>query len=348
MDRRNFLKTSSAAAASLGALAAASGAAVAVPEAAREPVRLAMQVPWRARVGGFADDALRLARHIEARSGGGLIITLAYEVDGAVAFRGGAAMRIAPVANRVAQHAGFAYFAGLPGAAALDADGLDRWLQAGGGLELWQGLAAEQGFVPFLAGQCGAKPVLWSRRPITTVGDFEGLRVFARGLAAEVARGLGAEVVSVREQDAEALVTSGAVDAVEWGSLAHAHALGLPQRYPFGLQGALHRFGPTLALEIPSGVWRALGAPLRAEIAAATAAEFRGSVDEARLIDGAGLAAVQERSGGRIAAADGVLQEALDRVAATVVAHAAGRDRQAARIDQSYWQALAGSRSAAV
>ena len=38
---------------------------MAVPEAAREPVRLAMQVPWRARSGGFADDALRLARLVE-------------------------------------------------------------------------------------------------------------------------------------------------------------------------------------------------------------------------------------------------------------------------------------------
>ncbi len=346
MDRRDFLKSTGAAAAALAASASQvhagsetsskSGDPLAAPAGFAKTRELILAMPWQPAIAGYADDALRLARRIETMSEDALRIEL-------VSFAGQAppqdALRLVPLQSRVADHPGFAYIGGLPGATALAANDLMGWLRDAGGQELWDGLALGQDVKALLAGHSGAEMAVWSRHPIDTVQAMAGVRIFARGLASDVARALGAEPVAISEAEAERDVLAldhRHADAAEWGSLAQADAIGLARTLPHAVMGLLTPHGAATALEIPLPVWRTFSGLERSVLAAATAAEYLASVDQERAARGLIERAIEARHGIALARPSAEVSAARDRVASAVVAHAAGFDATAARIDRSY------------
>lgn len=338
MHRRDFLKSTGGAAAAAATVGVAARAgldiepALAAPAVSHAPRTLTLAMPWAGNTSGYADDALRLARRIETACDGAVRIEL---VDGADD-RAGTAMTIAPVNAHVAHHPAFAFFAGLPGETGLEAADLDGWLIAGGGQELWDALASDIGVKPLLAGHSGSDPVLWSRTPIAMIDDFAGRRIFARGLAADVVRGLGGLPVVLDEAAAERGLAAGEIDAAEWGGLVHASAIGLPRAMPFGLAGAFGPASSALSLDIRLDVWERLGGAERTAIAAAASAELRAVLAEDRAARGMIEGAVKARFGAVITRPSSALRAAIDCVAAAIVAHAAGYDADAQRINTSY------------
>ncbi len=274
MDRRDFLRSTGG----LTALATGCASAI-VPAAATESnaasgrqLTCSFASPWAAHHAGFADDAHRLARRIEAATDGALALDL----------RSGSFDRadfsIRPVQSEVLLHPAFAFFGGLPGYDVLTPRELDAWLSTGGGQELWDDLAAPHGFKPLLAGHTGPDPVLWSRKPISKSVDLAGQRVVARGLDAEIVRALGAMPVIADETALEAALTAPDTTAVVWGSLVHASASGIPAHFPHGLSGALGCAGGALALEIDLAVWNELTNAQKTAIAAVANSEFCASI----------------------------------------------------------------------
>ena len=336
MDRRDFLKSTGGVAAAAAGVATGAGLqaerAIAAPAVSSGLRTLTLATPWANSTAGYADEALRLARRIETVCDGALRVDLVTssgpeaETD----------MCLALVHRHTAHHPAFSFFAGLPGETALAASELDGWLIAGGGQELWDEIAASLGIKPLLAGHAGAEPVLWSRRPVASLDDLSQLRLFTRGLNADVARGLGAVPVALDETSVELAVATGDLDAVEWGSLVHASALAIPAYLPFGLKGAFGAAGSVLALDIKLGVWERLSGTERSALAAAASAEFRATLAEdcaaRQMIEGA----VRTRFGAAIERPTPELCAATERVAATIVAHAAGYDARAAQINASY------------
>jgi len=335
MHRRDFLRSTGGAAAlatgiATGTAIAATPAIAAAPALARAPRRLTLALPWPANVAGYADDGLRLARRIEAACDGDLLIEIRHgDVDRADLMFG-------PAQARVALHPAFAYFAGLPGDTAFAAAELDGWLMAGGGQELWDRLAAPHGFKPLLAGHTGPEPVLWSRTPIRTPEDVAGTRIWVRGLAADVVRGLGGLAVAPDDTRAEDMPATGDVDAMEWGSLVHASAIGLPSRLPFGLAGAFGGAGSALSLDVDLAVWERMSPARQMAVAAAASAEFRAGVADIRATQAAVEDAVRARFGATIARPSLDFRAAVGRIAAAVVAHAAAFDAEAALVDTSH------------
>ncbi|MGE0022544.1 MAG: hypothetical protein AB7S70_02810 [Hyphomicrobium sp.] len=334
MDRREFLVTSGGA-----AVAATSGAACAQAEAA-PPVQgtagtvLRLSMPWADTPQGPADSVRRLARRFEAMTGGRTRIEIVASEsvpDSDADLMHGSAHDFAP------HHPAFCYFAGLPGSAGLAPQDLAHWMAIGGGQMLWDDLAGEAGWKPFLAGHMGDAPPLWSREPVRDLGDLAGRRIAAPGLGADVARALGAEALAVAEpRAAAALLAEGTLDAAEAGDLATSLATGVARAARHATGAGLNGHGTALALSVKLAVWERMADTDKTALAAAAAEEYQIALGEGRAHAAVARSVLEGSLGIAFAAWPADVAEALERVAEATIAHVAGRDATAARIDHSY------------
>ena len=140
MHRRDFLRTSSLAAAVLGAKAASAAPGLGAPAILNKTLELTFASPWKAASGGYPDQAYGFARRLEQTLGGRLKLHLETRPQSAIEAVGSGAsdLYFGPEHANVAHHPAFGYFAGLPGNAAADSAAFEAWLVAGGGLcRLW-------------------------------------------------------------------------------------------------------------------------------------------------------------------------------------------------------------------
>ncbi len=338
MDRREFLITSSGA-----AVAATSPTVVqaedpaptpspAAPHYSGQAVRLRLAMPWADTPQGPADAVHGLARRFETMTGGRYRIEIVQgrgaEPDADLVH--GSAHDFASL------HPAFVYFAGLPGSTGLGAGDLTHWIAIGGGQMLWDDLAGRHGWKPLLAGHSGDAPPLWSREPITGLQDLAGRRVAAPGLGADVARALGAEAHgTLAPHEAAAALADGSVFAAETGGLLASLAAGIPRVARHATGQGLNGRGTALALSVRLPVWERLAEADQAILAAAAAETFQLSLAEARVHAGV-TRRVLDTLGVTFAPWPADVAEALDRVAEATIAHVAGRDETALRIDQGY------------
>lgn len=334
MDRREFLITSGGA-----AVAAASPAVVQAGEAGPAPrirpdaTPLTLAMPWADAPQGPADSTRRLARRIEALTGGRYRIEILAADSGPDS---AADLVHGPALDLVSLDPAFAYFAGLPGSSGLGAQDLAHWIAVGGGQMLWDELAGRHGWKPLLAGHSGDAPPLWSREPITGLGDLAGRRIAAPGLGADVARGLGADACEGLTHQAAAALADGSVQAVEAGDLPTSLAAGLPEVARYATGQGLNGRGSAHMLRVRLPVWERLPEADRAILAAAAAEAYQLSLAEARAHAGLARRVLETRFGVQFAPWPADVAEAIERVAEATIAHVAGRDATAARIDQSY------------
>jgi len=336
MDRREFLISSG------GAAVAAASPATAQAETTPDPttttseggklVRLSM--PWADAPHGPADSTRRLARRIEVMTGGRYRV----EIQAAGDRTPGDADLVHGSAHDYAHlHPAFAYFAGLPGSGGLAPQDLAHWIAVAGGQMLWDDLAGRHGWKPLLAGHSGDAPPLWSRQPINGLGDLAGQRVAAPGLAADVARALGAEAHEALASDAAAAaLAEGAAHAAEVGGLMTSLASGIAAFGSHATGEGLNGHGTALSLNVRLSLWERLPEADKAIFAAAATEEFQVSLAEQRAHDGMARRVLAGANGVRFAPWPADVAEALHRVAEATIAHVAGRDDLALRIDQSY------------
>jgi len=331
MDRREFLVTSGGA-----AVAATSGTACAQAEphiqsTASTVLRLSMS--WADTPQGPADSVRRLARRFETMTGGRTRIEVAASGSGPDS---DADLVHGSAHDFAARHPAFCYFAGLPGSAGLAPHDLAHWITIGGGQMLWDELAGDAGWKPFLAGHMGDAPPLWSREPVRDLGDLAGRRIAAPGLGADVARALGAEATAAAEPRVAALLAEGTLDAAEAGDLATSLATGVARAARHATGTGLNGHGTALALSVKLAVWERMSDADKAALAAATAEEYQLALGEGRAHAAVARRVLEGSLGITFAPWPADAAEALERVAEATVAHVAGRDATAARIDQSY------------
>jgi TRAP-type mannitol/chloroaromatic compound transport system substrate-binding protein len=336
MDRREFLITTSGAAV-VASTAATTVAGATEPEIAAPSVTgtlrtLRLGMPWRDDGKGFGDSARRLARRIEA------LTDSRYRIEIHDAQPAGTATDLAhgTAHDYAAHHPAFAYFAGLPGIHGLAAQDFATWLTVGGGQMLWDDLAAEVGVKPLLAGHSGAPPPLWSAEPLTGLPDLAGRKICAPGLGAEVARALGAEVVSTRASDVATHMADRSIDIAEWGGMLVSMAAGIPAHARYATGTGFNTAGTALALHVSLSVWNGLPSVDKAALEAATLQEFHASCAEARAHDAIARKTLALRFGVEFTPFPSDIADAVKRVADATVAHVAGRDAKSKRIDASY------------
>jgi TRAP-type mannitol/chloroaromatic compound transport system substrate-binding protein len=342
MDRRDFLKTTGAAAVAAGTAAATpageaeGGSTPAAPAllSGVQDLTLASTSPTDLPGAG----AERLARRLEAATGGRFRIEVR-----CVAAGEDADLSFGSAHNPA--HPAFAFFAGLPLDHGLDAASLQTWLGAGGGQMLWDELAAAHGFKPLVAGHTGDSAGVWATARLETPSDLVDMRIAVSGLAGDALRALGATPVEVAPEALKAALADGRVAAAEWlGPLAAVSPdlQPLTQRlYEPGLQ----RTGALLALGVRRALWERLTTADQAILEACAAQEYQASLTDAQahaLI--ARQVAAPEKWPVRLAFPAG-LAAAVEVAAQDIVARLAEFDAAARRIHDSYqaFRALLGA-----
>jgi TRAP-type mannitol/chloroaromatic compound transport system substrate-binding protein len=333
MDRREFLITSGGAAVAATSSAAAHAEAVDTHAHSKAGggIALKLVMPWADTPQGPADSVRRLARRVETMTDHRYRIEVASGADSSEAhLTHGSAHDFATL------HPAFAYFAGLPGPTGLAAGDLAHWMTVGGGQMLWDDLAGQHGWKSLLVGHMGEAPPLWSRAPITRLGDLSGQCIAAPGLGADVARALGAEAMRLAPGEVSTALDAGSVYAAEAGGLLPSLASGIPRVARHATGSGLNGRGTALSLNVRLSAWESLSEADQAILEAAAAEEFQSSLAEARAHDRLARRVMESSFGVVFAPWPVDVAEALERVAEATIAHVAGHDTIAARIDQSY------------
>jgi TRAP-type mannitol/chloroaromatic compound transport system substrate-binding protein len=335
MDRREFLKSTGAAAAAATTATAAVETAIAAPAVAKGLYELRLAMPWADGFAGPADQAHRLGQRIAAMSEGRIRVVPSFGVpNGLAAVRAGAAdLYFASEHDNLDAYRSLAYFAGLPGDRGLSPQHLQTWIGLGGGQALWDELAADLGVKPMLAAHTGARSYLLATERIDAMGALAGRKAHVQGLARDVARGLGLEPVSVAPAQFAGAMRSGDVLAAECGGAITSYALGLHAVAPYWAGTSINRHGTALSLGIGRALWDRLSAADQAMFAAAASAEFQLSLAEEEAHRNM---LYPEPPADRTWSLASELSHAIRRVADAVVAHAAGADAQTRRINDSY------------
>lgn len=287
MDRRDFIKHTGAAAAAVAAVSTGSAAARAETSVAVQSApyigsatrELRLGTPWLQNGRGQDDSVRRLAQLISTLSDGRLRIHVDAQPQ---SLNASATIDLHHTSGRdlIGLDPAFAFFAGLPGSAAMRPTYLNAWLTAGGGQSLWDDLGARHGFKPLLSGHSGARAKLWSRLPLTTAEDFKGKRIAADALSAEIVRGLGAEPVALSPTQQAAALAAGDVDAVEGGGTITGFGHDLHHAAKHCLRPGLSRSGFATVLTVRLEIWNDLRPAEQTVIAAAAMQEFNTIIAE--------------------------------------------------------------------
>lgn len=347
MDRRSFLKSTSAAAAAASTVAVPAMAAQSMADGASSPgapailvgtKELVLAMPWRDGVSGPADQAQRLARRLETALDGRWRIRLDHPSYGGLeaVMTAQADLYFGTENHNLPFHPAFAFFAGLPGAGVFNADDLVAWLKIGGGQEHWDDLAAEFNVKPFLAGHLGRWPGLWTMQPIHSLNDIAGQRVAVEGLALDVMRGLGAEPVQINADGLANALSKGEITAAEFGGPLTSLALRIPAVAKHLNGFGILEGGIALSFGMRKSLWDHLGTADRAIINAILAEEAQTSLAEMRAHEKPLRGMLRDVFGVIFAPLPSDVAIAIDRVAEAVVAHAGSVDPTAQRIDASY------------
>jgi len=341
MDRRAFLKTTGAAAAAATTATAATAETVKqtvltiAPAVAKGVKELRFAMPWPNGVAGFTDQARRLAQRIAAMSEGRYHFAFMHGVGNGLSAvqRGEADLYHGTEHDHLNAHRALAFFAGLPGDRGIAPQHLLSWILVGGGQALWDDLAGDFRVKAMLAGHTGNNTHFLATRRVEAMSELAGEKVSVMGLARDVVHGFGLEPVTIGATDVAGALSRDQILAAEWGGAIASHSLGLIAAAPYAVGTSINRHGIALSLGISRSLWDSLGAADQAIFATAAAAELQ-------------LALAEDETHSRLlypgAPAEKTwplvtdLERAIGRVSDAVVAHVAGSDAQAQRINASY------------
>ncbi|NIY99737.1 twin-arginine translocation signal domain-containing protein, partial [Salipiger sp. HF18] len=215
MDRRSFLRATTAG----GAAAAAS--ALAAPAYAQGKRTLTLVTTWGRGLAGVHDSAQYCADQITAATDGELTVELkaagelvgAFEVFDAVS-AGQADMYHGVDYYFLGQHPALSFFSQVP--FGMNFMEYANWYYHDGGLELCDELYSIFGLKAFPAGNTGPQSGGWFSKEINSPEDFQGLKFRMPGQGGQVLGKLGASVQNLPGAEVYQALSSGAIDGTEW------------------------------------------------------------------------------------------------------------------------------------
>ena len=272
MNRRELLRASglAAVAASLAACSATDGNNQAASGSRRH---WKMITSWPKDFPGLGTGAATLGALISEASAGRLTVKVygagelvpAFEVFDAVS-RGVAQMGHSAAYYWKGKAAAAPFFCAVP--FGLNAQEMNAWLYAGGGLELWRELYAPFNLLPFPAGNTGVQMAGWFNREIRSVRDLVGLKIRIPGIGGEVMARLGATPVNLPGAEIFTAMQSGAIDATEWVGPWNDLAFGLHTVAKHYYYPGWQEPGPTLECMINKSAYETLPKDLQTLVSA--------------------------------------------------------------------------------
>ena len=231
LNRRQFL-TERAPMLALAGGALAIAACTSKVEEKNTAIQWRMRTSWQKEMPGLFEAAERLAKRINHSCTGRLKVTVhaaessqeAFSVFDEVA-SGRCEMAHSGAQFWAGKSLATSFFSSLP--FGMTAGESTSWLLAGEGWALWRELYEKFGLVPFPAGNTGAQMAGWFKRELKSLRGVKGLKLRLTGLAAEVWRRIGGEVVALDGALLVKALDDGSIDAAEWMGPWNDLSLGL-------------------------------------------------------------------------------------------------------------------------
>ncbi|WP_455207055.1 TRAP transporter substrate-binding protein [Kaarinaea lacus] len=169
----------------------------------------------------------------------------------------------------------------------MNAQGMNAWLYAGGGWELWREVYAKHNLVPFPLGNTGVQMGGWFNKKIESVDDLKGLKMRIPGLGGKVFAKAGGTPVLLAGGEIYTSLERGNIDATEWVGPFHDERLGLYRAAKYYYYPGWHEPGPVLELIVNKGSYESLSDDLKKviEVAAASTSIWMLSQFEARNLE---------------------------------------------------------------
>lgn len=167
---------------------------------------------------------------------------------------------------------GFNFFATLP--FGMLPNEHYAWLRYGGGLTLWQKLAAQHGVHVLPCGNTGVQMGGWFRERLRSIEDLKGMKIRYPGIGGEIFKRMGAIPTMLPASELRAALGDGRLDAAEWVSPWGDLDLEMQKVANHYYFPGIHEPGHTLELLINPSVWSGLTAHQRKVIEMAAWLEF--------------------------------------------------------------------------
>lgn len=161
------------------------------------------------------------------------------------------------------------FFAAVP--FGFNAQQMNTWLDAGGGLELWRSLYAPFNLIPFNGGNSGLQMGGWYNKEINSIADFQGLKMRIPGLGGKVLQRVGGTPILSPGSEIYTNLERGVIDATEWLGPYHDALMGFPEIAKYYYYPGWHEAGSTLELIINKNKFEKLPRHLQAIIESAIA-----------------------------------------------------------------------------
>jgi TRAP-type mannitol/chloroaromatic compound transport system substrate-binding protein len=153
----------------------------------------------------------------------------------------------------------------------MNAQGMNAWLYAGGGIELYQEIYAPHNLVPFPMGNTGVQMGGWFNKKIESVDDLKGLKMRIPGLGGKVFAKAGGTPVLLAGGEIYTALDRGTIDATEWVGPFHDERLGLYRAAKYYYYPGWHEPGPVLELIVNKKAFDSLPKDLQTIIETAAA-----------------------------------------------------------------------------
>jgi TRAP-type mannitol/chloroaromatic compound transport system substrate-binding protein len=262
MDRQNFIKK-----AGLGlGVTAATIAPLSAASRKRFRWRMVMVVPKTLPIWG--PGMLRFAERVKLMSGGSLSIKVYGAGELVPALE---TFETVKKGNVEMGHSAAYYWRGkIPASVfftsvpfGMNANGMNAWLTAGGGQELWDELYGSYGLKAIPCGNTGVQMGGWFKKEINKISDFKGLKMRMPGLGGAVIAKAGAIPQQIPGGEILTNLQTGVIDATEWVGPYHDYIMGFPKAAKYYYSGGWHEPGSVLELMINKDKWESLGKELQ-------------------------------------------------------------------------------------
>lgn len=148
----------------------------------------------------------------------------------------------------------------------MNAQQMNAWIMAGGGISLWEELYAPFNLIPMLAGNTGVQMGGWFNREINSLDDIKGLKMRMPGLGAKVLSKAGGSPKLVAGGEIYTNLERGVIDATEWIGPYHDYIMGFHEIADYYYYPGWHEAGTCIEGVVNKAKFEALPADLQAII----------------------------------------------------------------------------------
>ncbi len=286
MDRRDFITTGLAAAASVAVSGCNDSNHVAIDYSKHPQVSvdgqknvyvnknkktiITLATSWPAHFPIMGTGVERFAQKVKGASGGSLEIKLfpkntlvpALAVFDAASNGQIDAFHSGPYYWK-GKNSSFSLFSGIP--FGFTAEEINSWMLFGDGLTLWRQQYDKYNLYPLLGGNTNIQMGGWFRKKINSLKDMQGLKMRIPGLGGEVFTKMGVNTVLLPAGEIYTSLERGVIDATEWVGPALDMQMGFYKVAPYYYSG-WHEPGSILELTFNKQSWNKLASEHKAII----------------------------------------------------------------------------------